>query len=305
MKELIKKIGRSFFVLLIFVSVAGCGSMSSPADDVPGGGDPNAVPPVAMPSPPMLEASGKLIDKMFLEVEGSVTREVGSIEGLDVYVTNATVKQTISVKTIADGTFDAEIDAREGHLIIMIAIDPETGQQSNTLSGVIPFDNDNVIFVDTDSDDFDGDGHDDDVDAFPTNPNEWIDSDGDLFGDNGDTCPYLANGGQVDTDADGDGNECDDDDDDDAVLDGDDNCPLVSNFDQMDDDGDGFGDSCDTCLGLADANQHDTDGDGLGDVCDPDIDNDGILNGDEPALGRDPYVNEPALVIILGFILDD
>jgi subtilisin-like proprotein convertase family protein len=50
---------------------------------------------------------------------------------------------------------------------------------------------------------------------------------------------------------------------------------------QLDTDGDGFNDSSDNCPTTANADQADFDGDGLGDVCDSDIDNDGVLNGND------------------------
>jgi MYXO-CTERM domain-containing protein len=77
-------------------------------------------------------------------------------------------------------------------------------------------------------------------------------------------------------DADGDGisnldefklgtNPCNGDSDGDNATDGSDNCPFVSNPDQAD-----------------------TDGDGIGDACDPDLDGDGIPNGEETKIGTDP-----------------
>jgi len=94
------------------------------------------------------------------------------------------------------------------------------------------------------------------------------DVDADSQGDACDNCPSLANVDQGDPDADGRGSACD-------------NCPSVANIDQTDGDGDGAGDLCDNCPGLANASQLDTDGDGIGDSCDPDIDGDGVLNGQD------------------------
>jgi alpha-tubulin suppressor-like RCC1 family protein len=70
--------------------------------------------------------------------------------------------------------------------------------------------------------DKDLDGVPDVIDAFPLDPSE-----------------------SADTDGDGIGNNADNDDDNDTVLDGADNCPLIINSDQNDNDGDGAGDACD------------------------------------------------------------
>ena len=67
----------------------------------------------------------------------------------------------------------------------------------------------------------------------------------DGVGDNGDTCPDVANTEQTDTDGDGAGDACDDDQDGDELLNADDNCPLNANADQADADVNGEGDACD------------------------------------------------------------
>ena len=96
-----------------------------------------------------------------------------------------------------------------------------------------------------------------------------------------------------DTDTDGDG-----------IRDVEDNCPTVANPNQeqntyyADFDGDGHGDPNDTvkgcvvpkgyvtnsrdnCPTVANPDLKDTDGDGIGDACDPDIDGDGVANGQD------------------------
>jgi hypothetical protein len=103
--------------------------------------------------------------------------------------------------------------------------------------------------------DTDEDGVPDSEDAFPTDPQEWADSDGDSVGDNGDNCPQQVNAMQQDTDGDGEGDLCDSDDDNDGNADPYDNCPFTEN-----------------------TFQEDLDQDGLGDVCDADLDGDGVPN---------------------------
>ncbi len=117
--------------------------------------------------------------------------------------------------------------------------------------------------------DQDGDGVPDANDAFPTNPGETIDTDGD-----------------------GTGNNADGDDDGDGVADDDDAFPLDSQ-EHADTDGDGTGDNADTDDdndGVADGDDAfptngdettDTDGDGIGNNADGDDDNDGVADGDD------------------------
>jgi hypothetical protein len=112
--------------------------------------------------------------------------------------------------------------------------------------------------------DSDGDGVSDLEDAFPDDPLETTDTDGDLVGDNSDNCVLTANTDQVNTDGDIDGDACDSDDDDDGVL------------DELDD------------LPLDPSEQVDTDGDLTGNNQDLDDDNDGISDEQELLDGTDP-----------------
>ena len=122
----------------------------------------------------------------------------------------------------------------------------------------------NFIFIDPDSD---GYSNQNGNDAFPTDPNEWLD-----------------------TDLDGTGNNADTDDDGDNVLDPDDLFPLdVSEW--ADTDNDGLGDNTDNCPQVANVSQEDMDVDEIGDQCDADTDGDGVEN----ALDVFPFDSTEAL----------
>ena len=56
--------------------------------------------------------------------------------------------------------------------------------------------------------DIDGDGVPNELDAFPRDPTEWKDSDGDGIGDNKDNCPFVYNPDQADLDHNGIGDAC-------------------------------------------------------------------------------------------------
>ena len=135
--------------------------------------------------------------------------------------------------------------------------------------------------------DRDGDGVPDFEDIFPEDPLEWLDSDGDELGDNGDNCRIIANRDQLDGDGDGLGDACDSDRDNDGVENLEDAFPLdasesidtdgdgVGNNADPDDDGDGVSDS-DDAFPFDALESIDTDGDGIGNNADPDDDNDGV-----------------------------
>ncbi|MDQ8183458.1 carbohydrate-binding protein [Pelagicoccus sp. SDUM812005] len=104
--------------------------------------------------------------------------------------------------------------------------------------------------------DTDEDGVLDGSDAFPEDPSEWADSDGDGIGNNADLDD--DNDGVADSedafpldptesedlDGDGIGNNADLDDDGDGIEDEWDNCPTIPNTNQVDLNGDGYGDLC-------------------------------------------------------------
>src|SRR2546423_246018 len=104
-------------------------------------------------------------------------------------------------------------------------------------------------------DDIDGDGSANAADAFPLDPSEQVDTDGDGIGDNADTdgdgyadsVDALPDDRteHVDSDGDGVGDNAAPDDDNDGVPDPADNCPTTSNASQANYDGDLLGDACD------------------------------------------------------------
>lgn len=142
--------------------------------------------------------------------------------------------------------------------------------------------------------DQDGDGYPDIKDAFPTDPNEWIDSDGDGVGDNSDPAPNDPNI-SLDTDGDGydDGSDAFPTDptewkdtDKDGYGDNSDRYPNDPK-EWADSDNDGYGDNTDLFPNDP-TDWADMDNDGLGDNNDPDRDGDGVNNVD------DAFPNNPA-----------
>lgn len=137
--------------------------------------------------------------------------------------------------------------------------------------------------------DQDKDGVRDGKDAFPKDPTESLDTDGDGVGNNKDNCRFVPNKNQTDTDGDKMGDACDADADGDGVANNDDPAPLDAKIkSKVDNDGDGWlkGQDPDD----NDANKPgslfvDTDKDGLadegGEQPDLDDDNDGVPDSDD------------------------
>jgi len=180
----------------------------------------------------------------------------------------------------------------------------ERGSDPTSVSA--DFDGDGLA-DDTDSDD-DNDGVRDAIDAFPLNPNEFVDSDGDGIGDVedrdddndsildvDDKFPLDANE-SLDLDLDGLGNSVDLDDDGDGTIDLEDPQPSNPNITGNEDtDGDGFPDRDDAFI--YDPTEHnDNDGDGIGDVADPDDDNNGIPDDQDNSTASIPFTaNAPVI----------
>ena len=152
--------------------------------------------------------------------------------------------------------------------------------------------------------DSDGDSVDDQLDEFPLDSSETIDTDDDGTGNNADTDDDgdgvsdsddsfpLDSSESIDSDGDGTGNNADSDDDNDGVADSADAFPLNS-AESADADGDGTGNNGDTdddndgVLDSSDAfpfdasETADSDGDGTGNNSDTDDDNDGVLDAED------------------------
>jgi len=164
--------------------------------------------------------------------------------------------------------------------------------------------------------DIDGDNYPNEIDAFPTNSQEWFDTDNDGFGnnadidddgdsvsDNYDAFP-LDSDEWADNDNDGLGDNGDLDDDNDGWPDSDEySCStnpmspqsIPGDFDgdmicdimDSDDDGDGVPDENDA-FPMDNAEWDDTDSDGIGNNFDDDDDGDGWFDIYEPNCGTDP-----------------
>jgi surface protein len=187
---------------------------------------------------------------------------------------NWNVPQTVTVNTSNNSSAD-------GNTTITIASGKPSSNDSNYNDLTAADTSDFTITVVDDEIDSDGDSYYDYNDAFPNDPDEYLDTDGDGVGNNADTDddddgqsddleitngtdPLVANPPPTDSDGDGIPDSLDPDDDNDGVNDTDDTFPFDPN------------------------ESSDNDGDGIGDNADTDDDNDGYSDSDETAAGSDP-----------------
>jgi hypothetical protein len=141
--------------------------------------------------------------------------------------------------------------------------------------------------------DSDADGVGDNADAFPEDPNETVDSDGDGVGDNGDAFPNDPSE-SVDTDGDGVGNHADPDDDGDGLGDAQE-AGIGTDPLNPDSDGDGVGDAGDA-FPLDPSESMDSDGDGIGnntDVFPNDPNESADADGDGVGDNGDAFPSDP------------
>lgn len=180
----------------------------------------------------------------------------------------------------------------------------ERGSEPTSVSE--DFDGDGIA-NDSDSDD-DNDGVRDELDAFPYNFSEYIDTDNDGIGDTqdrdddndfildvDDKFPLDANE-SLDLDLDGLGNSVDNDDDGDGTIDLEDPQPSNPNITGNEDtDGDGYPDRDDAFI--YDPSEHnDNDGDGIGDVADTDDDNNGIPDDQDNSIAGIPFTSRVPVI---------
>jgi hypothetical protein len=254
---------------------------------------------VAVPVPDLkiensnIKVIGNLVEGQNLKLNATVFNAgIAAATNVMVNITLDNVLLNSSRRTIAVGanaTISLNWKAVSGKHYLNVSADPmnttaessETNNKAGITFTIQPDNDHDGIGDDVDPDD-DNDGVPDTSDAFPFDPNEWVDTDGDGIGNNAD--PDDDNDGYNDavdafpldptewndTDNDGIGDNTDPDIDGDGVPNGQDVFPYDA-AESADFDGDGIGDNADT----------DDDSDGIPDNVDPfpwDTDNDGLNN---------------------------
>ena len=184
-----------------------------------------------------------------------------------------------TAQTVTIGTINNDLADGDQTVTISTGAPVSTDTNYSSLSAASLSD---FTFTITDNDvDTDGDSYLDEVDAFPSDPTEWEDTDGDGIGDNADTDD--DNDGQTDAEELSNGTD-----------------PKVPNALPNDLDGDGIIDSIDPDRdgdGINNSSDDfpddgtetvDTDGDGIGNNADLDDDNDGYFDTAEIMAGTNP-----------------
>ncbi|MCB2181985.1 MAG: right-handed parallel beta-helix repeat-containing protein [Desulfobulbaceae bacterium] len=185
----------------------------------------------------------------------------------DIYDSNSrgmVIYWALAASAMGDSDNDGLLDALEE----IGCTDPENPDSDNDtlLDGLEDENHDGIVNgqeTDPCKSDSDGDLYQDNIDIFPTDPQEWIDSDNDGTGDNSDPCPFEAANNDIDGD----------------LICGNDNCEYTFNPEQKDCDNDGTGDKCD-----------------LNSPCSEDRDYDGIFDDVDNCLD-DGYPNFPSAVL--------
>ena len=191
---------------------------------------------------------------------------------------NAPYTANLVFNTAPDFETPLDADTNNVYNVIVTVQDLASNATSQTVSITI-------LDVDESDPDSDGDGVPDSTDAFPLDPTESVDTDGDGIGNNAD--PDDDNDGVTDTQEATDGTDpLDADTDNDGLNDGDEQTAGTDPL-NPDTDGDGVQDGSDA-FPLDPTESVDTDGDGIGNNADPDDDNDGVTDTQEAIDGTDP-----------------
>lgn len=118
----------------------------------PSPGDNNEVPPIQAPSPPIvilqLQASGhfKEVQGLF-EISGSVTDQGAPVAGARVDATGLRTSEVVQAQTDEAGQFSLVIHANAGDVVSLIATEPQTGAQSNTVELAVVGSNQGQLFA--------------------------------------------------------------------------------------------------------------------------------------------------------------